>query len=384
MNRVAVESVGCVSAVGFGVNEMKSALQAGESGVSDVEVIDASGCRANQAAQICSQQLLDEASSISSRAGRWPRAGQMLRYARAEALSKCPGVQPDLVVVGTTSGGMELGEEYFRRTTGGAELSSARRLLRAYLPQSPVHDAMRALSINAPVRIVSNACASGTNALGIAWRLLRAGRCRRILVAGYDALAQLVYAGFDCLQALSTTTCRPFDSGRDGLVLGEGAAAFCLGKEGAVSISGYGAATDTHHLTQPNPNGSGPAMAMRGALGSAGLPANEVGYVNAHGTGTPQNDACEAQAILDVCPQVAVSSTKAFTGHTLGAAGTIEAVITHEALVSQFLPANLNLERAEAPLDLVVSPGRTVSGVRHMLSNSFGFGGANASVLLSL
>ena len=165
---------------------------------------------------------------------------------------------------------------------------------------------------------------------------------------GYDALSELVFVGFDSLQASTPERCRPFDRERTGLVLGEGAAILLLenldsaqarGAKIMAEIIGYGISTDNHHLTQPNPSGSGPRQAMEGALQSARISAREIDYINAHGTATPFNDAAEGKAIAELFDGVAVSSTKGMMGHSLGAAGAIEAIISILALQNQFLPA---------------------------------------------
>ena len=163
-----------------------------------------------------------------------------------------------------------------------------------------------ALGIAANLTTISNACASGANAIGHAWQLVREGRAAKVLTGGYDALCHLTFAGFDSLQALSPSPCRPFDAGRDGLTLGEGAAVLALesldsargrGAEIIGEIIGYGASTDNHHLTQPHPEGNAALAAMNAACASAGLTPEQIDYVNAHGTATPQNDAAEAAAI---------------------------------------------------------------------------------------
>lgn len=242
--------------------------------------------------------------------------------------------------------------------------------------------AMAVFGFNAPVRIVSNACASGTNALGLACQMIRAGTARRVLAGGYDALSELVFAGFDCLRASTSEKCRPFDASRSGLTLGEGAALFCLERgDSDLSIIGYGSCADTHHLTQPHPSGCGPLNAMRRALESAQADPASVDYVNAHGTGTPLNDSSEARAILALCPQAPVSSTKSMTGHALGAAGAIEAAFCCLALREEFLPSTINFAQSEFPLDIVANVIRPTKAHR-VISNSFGFGGANAAVLL--
>lgn len=377
----AISGFGCACSLGFQVREVAQSLRSGSAHVVPVDLFSVDGCQAQTAAQFPDSPA-ELAAWIHPAAKRWSRAAQSVLVVLAEALQNHTNFQPDVVIVGTTSGGMDLGETFYRRAIAGGNLESASRRVRSYLPQTPVLDALRVFGIRAPVRVISNACASGTNALGMAWHLVRSGQANRVIAGGYDTLAQLVYAGFDCLKASTPELCRPFDAGRSGLVLGEGAAFFLIEREGPIKIAGYGSATDTHHLTQPHPSGSGPATAMRRALEAANCEPDAVDYINAHGTGTPQNDACEAAAIQSVCPEAAVSSTKAMTGHTLGAAGAIEAAFCAISIQQQFLPPTLNFRSPDlgVSLDFVVNASRETKS-RKVLSNSFGFGGANASIL---
>jgi 3-oxoacyl-[acyl-carrier-protein] synthase II len=253
-------------------------------------------------------------------------------------------------------------------------------------------DAQEAFGIRAPCQIIANACASGTNAIGHAFNCIRSGRYQRVLTGGYDAISELVFVGFDSLQAATPECCRPFDRERSGLVLGEGAAILALEnfesatKRGALILAeviGYGISTDNFHLTQPDPSGVGPLQAMEGALESAGIGASEIDYINAHGTATPFNDASEGKAIAKLFNGVPVSSTKGMMGHSLGAAGAIEAVISLIALQHQLLPPNIHFREGDAGLDLnIVANQSRSAAVRTVLSNSFGFGGTNASVIL--
>lgn len=251
------------------------------------------------------------------------------------------------------------------------------------------------LAFRGPITVISNACASGANAIGHAWELVRRGRAERVFAGGYDALSQLVFAGFDALKALSPTYCRPFDAHRDGLGLGEGAAILALEsldhaqRRGAVilgEIAGYGAATDSHHLTQPHPNGDAAFDSMQAACASAGLSPDQIDYVNAHGTGTPLNDSAEAAAITRWAgaraASLPVSSIKSGIGHLLGAAGAVEAVACLMALCGQWLPP-MSTVRTPDPscvFPLIVEP--TERRFRCALTNSFGFGGANATLIL--
>jgi 3-oxoacyl-[acyl-carrier-protein] synthase II len=378
---VQISGFGCVSPMGIGLPETTENLRRSRDGIAPVRLFPVSKCHSKTAGQI-DESLADVSKSIASRAKRWTRAAQMILAALAEALEARPGFLPDCVVMGTTSGEMLLGEQFYRAMVSGSQMRSATRRVRAYVPHEPVMQAMSVFHFDSPMRIVSNACASGTNALGLACQMIRAGAARRVLAGGYDVLSELVFAGFDCLRASTAEKCRPFDANRTGLALGEGAAIFCLERgDAGLCLTGYGSAADTHHLTQPHPSGCGPSQAMRRALQTANADPASVDYINAHGTGTPLNDSSEARAILELCPRAPVSSTKSMTGHALGAAGAIEAAFCCVALREGFLPANINFAQSEFPLDIVANEVRDARP-RRIISNSFGFGGANASVVI--
>jgi 3-oxoacyl-[acyl-carrier-protein] synthase II len=217
-----------------------------------------------------------------------------------------------------------------------------------------------------------------------------AGQYQCVLTGGYDAISELVFVGFDSLQASTPEKCRPFDRHRTGMVLGEGAAILVLenfdaARAGAhlAEITGYGVSTDNFHLTQPDPCGIGPRRAMERALQSAQITANAIEYVNAHGTATPFNDAAEGKAIGELFGRVPVSSTKSMMGHSLGAAGAVEAIVCLLALQYQFLPPNINFRAPDDDIELdVVSNEARPAALRTALSNSFGFGGTNASIVM--
>src|ERR1035437_753052 len=236
---------------------------------------------------------------------------------------------------------MSLGEDYYRQAvqTPPRQRQQSTRAIH-YQAQVQGRMILDALGFNGPITIISNACASGSNAIGHAWDLIRRGQAECVLAGGYDALSELVFSGFDALQALSPTVCRPFDARRDGLALGEGAAAVALetlegaSRRGATilgEIIGYGTTIDRHHLTQPHPQGDAALQSMRLACEVASVTPADIGYVNAHGTGTLLNDGAEALAIQrwagGRAATLPVSSTKASIGHLLGAAGAVEAVI---------------------------------------------------------
>jgi 3-oxoacyl-[acyl-carrier-protein] synthase II len=390
--RVAVVGAGIVSPLGFGMEETAGSMREARDCVSPVTAFPVDHCRCQTAGQVADARLAD-ANRYQRRPERLHRVAQMMILAMNEALTQAGNFRPELTVVGTTSGGMTFGEQYYRGLK--AKQFPARRpasLIANYTPQKPVMDAQEAFGIDAPCQIIANACASGTNAIGHAFHCVRSGRYQRVLTGGYDAISELVFVGFDSLQASTAERCRPFDSERTGMVLGEGAAVLALenleaaqarGATILAEVIGYGISTDNFHLTQPDPSGNGARSAMNAALQSAGISPGEIDYINAHGTATPFNDAAEGKAIAELFDGVPVSSTKGMMGHSLGAAGAIEAVISLLALQHQILPPNINFRHGDAGIDLnIVANQAEPASLRTVLSNSFGFGGTNASVIL--
>jgi 3-oxoacyl-[acyl-carrier-protein] synthase II len=388
--RVAIVGAGIVSPLGFGLTETLRSLRSGRDCVTPVDAFDVSKTRCRSAAQIDDARLLPKKSK-TRRDARLHRASHMLITALDELLSQATKFRPDIAIVGTTSGGMTFGENFFRSLGNGRSCAAA--WIANYPPQKQIGDALEKFSIDAPAQIIANACASGTNAIGVAFNAIRSGRYQRVLAGGYDAISELVFVGFDSLQASTPEKCRPFEAERSGMVLGEGAALLTLedfesaqsrGAKIIGEVAGYGISTDNHHLTQPNPDGSGPRRAMEQALASAEVKPREVGYINAHGTATIFNDAAEGKAIAEIFGNVVpVSSSKSQMGHSLGAAGAIEAVITLLALRNSFLPPNINFRKIDPTFDLnIVANESRTAAFDYALSNSFGFGGTNAAVLL--
>ncbi|MEQ1862115.1 MAG: beta-ketoacyl-[acyl-carrier-protein] synthase family protein [Chthoniobacteraceae bacterium] len=385
--RVAVTAIGVVSPLGVGVAENLAGLRAGRDAVTAASAFDVSLCRAKTAGQV------DAGWTFAGADRRWHRASHFTAAAMREVHAGDPGFAPELAVIGTTSGGMSFGEKYQRAQIAQQRPRQRAQWLANYMPQKAVLDALGACEWMAPMQIIANACASGSNAIGHAFQLVRAGLHRSVVCGGYDAISELVFVGFDSLQAATPEKVRPFDRNRTGLVLGEGAAMLALEslesarRRGAAilgEVTGYGIATDNHHLTQPHPSGVGPRMAMERALADARREAGGIDYINAHGTATPFNDATEGLAIAQLFgSRVAVSSTKSMMGHALGAAGAIEAVFSLLAIREGFIPPNINYAEADPAfaLDIVANEARDARP-RRVLSNSFGFGGTNASIVL--
>ena len=389
VRRVAITALGVVSPLGVGAEENAASLRAGWDGVSVVTRFDVSRTRCKTAGQVGGSRRAEG----GGRKRELHPASRMMMAAVREVRAGDEGFVPELFVVGTTSGGMSFGEQFYRAQVAKVRPHRQAGWLANYLPQKAVLDALEAGGFSCPSQIIANACASGTNSVGHAFRLVRAGLHQRVLCGGYDVIAEMVFAGFDSLQASTTEKIRPFDKNRSGLVLGEGAAILALeemesarrrGAQILAEVTGYGISTDNHHLTQPHPSGIGPRQAMERALADARRTPGEVDYINAHGTATAFNDATEGVAIAQLFGgRVPVSSTKSMMGHALGAAGAIEAAFSVLALRGQFLPPNINYAKADPAwaLDIVANEARDAR-VQCVVSNSFGFGGTNASVVL--
>ncbi len=384
--------MGIVSPLGIGLKETTHSVAVASDCVTPVSRFSVEHCRCQTAGQVDDERLL-AASAVPGRTNaRMHRAAHMITASLREMLAAEPRFQPQMTIFGTTSGGMSFGEQYYRTLQSHDSLRNSPRLIANYPPQKPLIDGLTNCGLEGPHQIIANACASGTNAIGHAFHCVRSGRYDRVLTGGYDAISELVFVGFDSLQASTPDKCRPFDRGRTGMVLGEGAAVLALeemesargrGAHIIGEITGYGLSTDNHHLTQPNPSGIGPFQAMQTALEDARARPEEVDYINAHGTATPFNDAAEGRAISELFgSRVPVSSTKSMMGHSLGAAGAIEAVISLLALREGVLPPNLHFTQADEGIALNIIREPAPASLEMAISNSFGFGGTNASIVM--
>jgi 3-oxoacyl-[acyl-carrier-protein] synthase II len=396
-DRVVVTGTGIITALGSGWHANAEGFRAGRPAFRPVTLFDVSRQRAKIAAEIDLPAELPPTNLSANSTRRLDRATRMLLQAAHEAWIQA-GWEPSEnfpVVLGTTSGEMALGEKYLQQTLVSplAKRKQATRVVHYQVQQQGL-DLCSAFGIKGPLMTISNACASGANAIGHAWEMLRNGRAERVLTGGYDMLCQLTFAGFDSLQALSPAPCRPFDVQRDGLTLGEGAAVLTLetfahakkrGAEIFGEIIGYGTATDTYHLTQPHPEGKAALAAMTAACASADISPAQIDYVNAHGTATPHNDATEAAAINHWAGgganNLRVSSTKAVSGHSLGAAGAIEAVVCLMALRGRWLPPQTTITTPDPVCHFKIVREPIDAKIETALSNSFGFGGANATLI---
>ncbi len=242
----------------------------------------------------------------------------------------------------------------------------------------------RELALSGPAQAIATACSSSAKVFAAASRFIAAGVCDAAVVGGVDSLCYSTLYGFNALELVSNAPCRPWDAERNGINLGEAGGFALLEREGGgpLRLLGYGESSDAYHMSTPHPEGEGAYAAMAAALTRAGLAPDDIGYINLHGTATPSNDRAEDRAVTRLFgPDVPCSSTKGWTGHTLGAAGISEAIFTFLALEHGFLPQTLNCRRRDPALTLNVLQAPREVALRHAMSNSFGFGGSNCSLL---
>lgn len=395
--RLAVTGVGIHCAIGKNQSEVWDSIVAGRDGIGPLDMFPGESFPTDIAAQTDMERFAPSGFSRSE-ARRLSRTDLLgIRAADecwAQACATGDPIAPGRVVVssGTSTGGLLEGEEFFmRRERLGVRRAAPSEVLQQ--PTSGSSDAIaRHLGLGGGVFSNATACASGGAAIGFAADLLRAGLADAAIAGGTDALCRLTYSGFNVLQAVDSKPCRPFDAERGGITLGEGAAyivierwddALARGAEILAELCGYGASCDASHPTAPAEDGRGARAAMLGAIHDGRAEGMRIDYVNAHGTGTLLNDSAETNGIIGaVGTSVPVSSTKSYFGHTLGAAGGLEAVIAILALRHQIAPPTLRLETpaADCTLDYIPKEPRPMH-MERVLSNTFGFGGSNVSLL---
>lgn len=383
--RIAVTGAGIVCSIGRNKAEVWQAITESRAGIARMTRFPGETFPTDIAA---------EASLDLPKGKRLSRTDLFAVAAAKEAIEQAGDIPLERAVVstGTSTGGLLEGEDYyFRRLTRGRRRTAASRVLQQ--PTSGPSDAV-AQYFHLGGGVVSNAtaCASAGAAIGMAADYLRSGHADVAVAGGSDALCRLTYSGFNVLQAVDPQPCSPFGAQRKGITLGEGAGflvlerwddALARGATILAELSGYGASCDAHHPTAPAEDGRGAEAAMRGALAEGRLQPADVDYVNAHGTGTTLNDSAETAAIIAALGTgVPVSSSKSYFGHTLGASGAVEAVVTVLALQNQIAPPTLRLEETgpECPLDYIPHTPRPMA-LANVLSNTFGFGGSNVSLL---
>ncbi len=406
-HRVVVTGLGAVTPIGIGTAGLLEGIRQGRPGVRRIERFDTSQFACKVAAEIAdfdASKYLD-----AKQVRRLDRFSQFAvvagRLAIADAGLDLDHVDRDRVgvFIGTALGGASFAEEQHR-----VFMTEGIRRVRPTLALSVFGGAASCniaidLGVSGPTSANSDSCASGPIALGEAFHLIRDGEVDMMLAGGVDApLTPLIFGAFDIIRAMSTRNAtpaaasRPFDRGRDGFVMGEGAAVLTLERvdhaiaRGATiygEILGYGSTNDAYHMTAPHPSGKQAARAIRLALTDGSLEPQHIDHINAHGSATPLNDSTETRAIKavfgDHAHRIPISGTKSMHGHALGASGAIEAAICMLGLRYDYLPPTINLDDPdpECDLDYIPHRGRT-QRVHYVMSNSFGFGGINASLLL--
>ncbi|CAM3487517.1 beta-ketoacyl-[acyl-carrier-protein] synthase family protein [Polaromonas hydrogenivorans] len=299
------------------------------------------------------------------------------------------GAQRIGVFIGTSTSGILQTELAYRRLDPASGAFPADFVYASTHNTFSVADFTRHyFGLSGPAAVVSSACSSSAKVFASARRMLAAGLIDAAVVGGVDSLCLTTLYGFNSLGLISTRPCRPFDAGRDGISIGEAAAFALLERlpesldKNAVLLLGVGESSDAHHMSSPHPDGLGARMAMQAALKMAGLGPDDIDYINLHGTATPSNDAAEAKAVSALFgASTPCSSTKGATGHTLGAAGGLEAVVCALALRHGFLPGGLNTQQLDPALHLNYLLENREQPVSRVLSNSFGFGGTNCSLV---
>jgi 3-oxoacyl-[acyl-carrier-protein] synthase-1 len=292
------------------------------------------------------------------------------------------------VFVGTSTSGMLATESEVRvaAQSGRDPAFPAGFYADRHCMDAPARFVRAHLGLRGITQAISTACSSSAKVFGAAARAIEAGFCDAAVVGGVDSLALSTLHGFRALGLLSAHACRPCDVARDGISIGEAAGFALLERDGdaPVRLAGVGESADAWHMSTPHPEGAGALRAMRAALAAAGLDPASIGYVNLHGTGTVVNDVAEDKAVMAALPhRPPVSSTKGYTGHALGAAGIVEVLVTAFALARQWIPRTLGCARVDPAIAARVAIASTDAALEHAISNSFGFGGNNCSIVLS-
>jgi len=392
---VAITGVGAITALGAGVEATFRSVLAGHRGIRPIQRFDSTGCRVRIAAEAPEPEGVTAARAASLLgASRTARLGL---HAARDALDSAGFRQGapagTALVLGTAGAGDAALETHLRRARAGVPS----RAVMARYPKRAVADFVaQALGLDGPRSTINTACSSGVVAIIHAIELLRAGFCSVAVAGGADELTRYTLTGFCSLRAVDPEPCRPFDVNRRGMTLGEGAGFVVLedlaravrrNAEVLGTVVGYGHTCDAGHLTAPDPSGAGAARAIGAALDMAEIAPQDVGFVNAHGTGTPHNDRAELAALsralgpaLASCP---IHSVKACIGHCMGAAGAIEAIVTLWSLRAGVVPHTPGLECPEQShlADFVLHEPRSLR-VSYALTNSFGFGGNDAALVI--
>jgi len=398
MRTPVITGIGVVSSIAIGREAYWDALSIGKCGIGEVTLFDTSGFRGKLGAQVKGFDPDDHFDRRESR--RLSRCNMLGTVALREALQDS-GLDLQVidktrlaVVIGSGSGGLLQGEEFKKRIYLGRK---PKPTLLTYFTASSFTDYIGLLTGACGFRsTIATACSSSSTAIGIAGEIVRKGIADFVITGGSESLAETTFAGFNSLRAVDEQACRPFDKDRKGISLGEGAAIYVVetaehaamrGKKAYAEIAGYGLSCDAYHVTAPSPDGTGIAHAIRLAFRSSGIEASGIGYINAHGTGTPANDLAETNAIKlafgEHAATIPVSSTKSMIGHCLGAAGAKEAAAAILPFVRGIIPPTVHYQNPDPNCDLDYVPlARKQDDIPAVLSTSVAFGGNNTALIL--
>lgn len=390
MMKLYLNECGIVCALGDSHEQVKRALFAGESGIAPTDAW--SPGRVLPLGRVLTALPDSAALPLGQRSRNNQLALAALAQIRAavDAAVLRYGSNRIGIVIGTSTSGIAETEAALHAHFTGAALPAEFHYAQQEMG-SPAAMLAHELNVTGPAYAHSSACASGAKALASAARLIRMGLCDAVVTGGVDTLCGFTVAGFSALESVSSARCNPLSANREGINIGEGAALFLMTREpAAVALCGWGEASDGHHMSAPDPAGSGARLAITEALARAGIDAAQIDYINLHGTATIQNDAMESRVVHDLFgPAVPVSSTKGFTGHALGAAAALEAALIWLAMQDDnpegLLPPHLwdGMPDPALPALNVAAPGaRLGRPLDWALSNSFAFGGSNATLVL--
>jgi 3-oxoacyl-(acyl-carrier-protein) synthase len=393
--QVYVAGIGVVSAIGNNAAECFHALEKGQAGIGSITGLET---RYRGHLPVGEVKLSnEELASITGLPVTASRTALLALLAAREAVEDAGMSTPNNLRVAFVSansvGGMDKSEKFFARFLQHAKGGRLRNVVN-HECGAVTELVADALSVKHHITTISTACSSGANSIFYAARLIRHGLADAVIAGGADALTSFTLNGFNTLQILDASPCMPFDENRRGLNLGEGAGYLVLVSEKTAAglranlygrLTGYANANDAHHQTASSPDGTGAYLAMKEALERSGLQPNDISYINLHGTGTFNNDSSEGIAVSRIfsAPYPPMSSTKAYTGHTLAASGSIEAVFSLQALRRQVVYPSLRLHTPMAALPFVPVKTFRNATVKHVLSNSFGFGGNCSSLIFS-
>ncbi len=399
--RVVITGLGTLNALARNVADFSCALRAGVCGIRPLSLFETEGFNCRKGGQIQDFAVRDHIPGFFS-VKRMSRADQLSFAAVLEALDNAGHYQLPVplrentgVVVGGGSGGLLEAEIFYTDLLKKAGRRARFSKLASVYCASSADRIASGLGLYGPKATFMTACSAGATAIGYARDLISSGQAEIMIAGGVEPMCRITYAAFNALKSLDPDVCRPFDKDRAGLSLGEAAAFMVLeSRESALDrgaeiygeILGYGVTCDSFHMTAPDEKASGAVRSMQAALTDSGLSIEEVDYINAHGTATPINDVTETRAIKEVFGKraylIPVSSTKAMTAHTLGAAGALEGVVSVLALKYGFIPPTINCQQPDKECDLdYVTDGARNARLRAVLSNSFAFGGNNTTLI---